>query len=176
MDKHRLQCDELERDGLDRSGGRRRRRREGEACGRHGSVDEEYYLDEDLLDLEYHLQYVVNAQKRTRLFDTHWDSLIQAVSVLDPVLRPFGTDVFVVPSSGSREGLPPDPACLSCPSTKLHALTSRSICLTQLSDTTLRPSRTRLTERIGTSESASLADNRCYYSRPYGVVTKVGVA
>ena len=47
-------------------------------------VDEEEDLDEDLLDLEYHPQYVSNTQKRRRRFDTRWDALVQAVSLLRP--------------------------------------------------------------------------------------------
>ncbi|RPD55129.1 hypothetical protein L227DRAFT_615609 [Lentinus tigrinus ALCF2SS1-6] len=73
-------------------------------------IDEEDDGDEDLLDLEYHPQYVNNTQKRRRRFDTRWDALVQAFQALDRE-----TDATLV--------------LLASPShsTKLHALTSRSI-------------------------------------------------
>ncbi|RDX48554.1 hypothetical protein OH76DRAFT_1404830 [Lentinus brumalis] len=73
-------------------------------------VDEEDDLDEDLLDLEYHPQYVANAQKRRRRFDTRWDSLVQAFQALD---RETDSTLVLLASPAH--------------STKLHALTSRSI-------------------------------------------------
>ncbi|KAJ7196996.1 hypothetical protein GGX14DRAFT_671522 [Mycena pura] len=74
-------------------------------------VDEEDEGDgEDLLELEYHPTYVSNVEKRRRRWETRWDSLIQAFNALDRQ-----TDATLV--------------LLAAPShtTKLHALTSRSI-------------------------------------------------
>ncbi|KAH9936820.1 uncharacterized protein BXZ73DRAFT_45033 [Epithele typhae] len=66
--------------------------------------------EDDLLDLEFHPTYVSNPQKRRRRFDTRWDALVQAFQALDRE-----TDATLV--------------LLASPShsTKLHALTSRSV-------------------------------------------------
>lgn len=47
--------------------------------------EEEEGEDEDLLDLEYHPQYVNNVEKRRRRWETRWEALIQAVSSVPPV-------------------------------------------------------------------------------------------
>ncbi|TFK53333.1 hypothetical protein OE88DRAFT_1655450 [Heliocybe sulcata] len=66
--------------------------------------------DEDLLDLEFHPTYIGNPDKRRRKWDTRWDELVQAFQALD---RQTDTTLVLLAS-------PPH-------STKLHALTSRSI-------------------------------------------------
>ncbi|CCM05730.1 uncharacterized protein FIBRA_07962 [Fibroporia radiculosa] len=72
--------------------------------------EEEEGEEEDLLELEYHPTYVNNTQKRRRRWDTRWDALSQAFQALDRE-----TDATLI--------------LLAAPShsTKLHALTSRSI-------------------------------------------------
>lgn len=73
-------------------------------------VDEDEDEKDDLLDLEYHPNYVNNIEKRRRRWDTRWEALQQAFQALD-----CETDTTMV--------------LLAAPShsTKLHALTSRSI-------------------------------------------------
>jgi len=72
-------------------------------------VDEEDEED-DLLDLECHPTYVSNVEKRRRRWETRWEALLQAFQALD-----WQTDATLV--------------LLAAPShsTKLHAVTSRSI-------------------------------------------------
>ncbi|KAH7922877.1 hypothetical protein BV22DRAFT_1016446 [Leucogyrophana mollusca] len=73
-------------------------------------VDEDDADKEDLLDLEYHPNYISNIERRRRKWDSRWDALEQAFRALD-----CETDTTMV--------------LLAAPShsTKLHALTSRSI-------------------------------------------------
>ncbi|OBZ65498.1 hypothetical protein A0H81_14615 [Grifola frondosa] len=74
-------------------------------------VDEEEEGEgDDLLELEFHPSFVSNPRRRRRRFDTRWDALVQAFQALDRE-----TDATLV--------------LLASPShsTKLHALTSRSI-------------------------------------------------
>ncbi|KAG0697111.1 hypothetical protein DFH29DRAFT_984406 [Suillus ampliporus] len=73
-------------------------------------VDEDEDDKDDLLDLEYHPNYISNIEKRRRRWDTRWEALQQAFQALD-----CETDTTMV--------------LLAAPShsTKLHALTSRSI-------------------------------------------------
>ncbi|KAG2053768.1 hypothetical protein BDR06DRAFT_885301 [Suillus hirtellus] len=73
-------------------------------------VDEDEDDKDELLDLEYHPNYVNNIEKRRRRWDTRWEALQQAFEALD-----CETDTTMV--------------LLAAPShsTKLHALTSRSI-------------------------------------------------
>ncbi|KAH7881846.1 hypothetical protein F5I97DRAFT_2069387 [Phlebopus sp. FC_14] len=77
-------------------------------------VDEED-SKEELLDLEYHPNYISNVEKRRRRWDTRWDALQQAFQALD-----CETDTTMI--------------LLAAPShsTKLHALTSRSVRREQL--------------------------------------------
>ncbi|KAF9817260.1 hypothetical protein IEO21_03624 [Rhodonia placenta] len=72
--------------------------------------EEEEGEEEDLLQLEYHPSYVSNPQKRRRRWENRWDALMQAFQAVDRE-----TDATLV--------------LLAAPShsTKLHALTSRSI-------------------------------------------------
>jgi len=72
--------------------------------------EEEEGEEEDLLDLEFHPSFVNNPQKRRRRWDTRWDALIAAFQALDRE-----TDATMVLLAS-----PPH-------STKLHAITSRSI-------------------------------------------------
>ncbi|OJA11164.1 hypothetical protein AZE42_10636, partial [Rhizopogon vesiculosus] len=73
-------------------------------------VDEDENDKDELLDLEYHPNYVNNIEKRRRRWDVRWEALQQAFQALD-----CETDTTMV--------------LLAAPShsTKLHALTSRSI-------------------------------------------------
>ncbi|KAH7905592.1 hypothetical protein BJ138DRAFT_1130399 [Hygrophoropsis aurantiaca] len=73
-------------------------------------VDEDEDKKEDLLDLEYHHSYVSNIERRRRKWDSRWEALEQAIRALD-----CETDTTMV--------------LLAAPShsTKLHALTSRSV-------------------------------------------------
>ncbi|KAG2115606.1 hypothetical protein BD769DRAFT_1629929 [Suillus cothurnatus] len=93
-------------------------------------VDEDEDEKDGLLDLEYHPNYINNIEKRRRRWDTRWEALQQAFQALD-----YETDTTMV--------------LLAAPShsTKLHALTSRSI----------RPSRANgitLVERLLNSTSS----------------------
>ncbi|TFY67074.1 hypothetical protein EVJ58_g1858 [Rhodofomes roseus] len=72
--------------------------------------EEEEGEEEDLLELEYHPTYVSSVQRRRRRWETRWDALIQAFQALDRE-----TDATLVMLASPSH------------STKLHALTSRSI-------------------------------------------------
>lgn len=73
-------------------------------------VDENDDEEDDLLQLEYHPTYVTRSDKRRRRWETRWDALVQAFQALDRE-----TDSTLV--------------LLAAPAhtTKLHALTSRSV-------------------------------------------------
>ncbi|KAI0075411.1 hypothetical protein K474DRAFT_1664267 [Panus rudis PR-1116 ss-1] len=73
-------------------------------------VDEDNDTEDDLLQLEYHPAFITRVDKRKRRWDARWDALVQAFQTLDRE-----TDATMV--------------LLAAPShsTKLHALTSRSI-------------------------------------------------
>ncbi|KAF7981828.1 hypothetical protein HWV62_15347 [Athelia sp. TMB] len=66
--------------------------------------------DGDLLDLEYHPQYVQNVEKRRRRWEVRWEALTQAFQALDRQ-----TDATLVLMAAPSH------------STKLHAITSRSL-------------------------------------------------
>ncbi|KAI0959100.1 hypothetical protein AcW1_004029 [Taiwanofungus camphoratus] len=72
--------------------------------------EEEEGEEEDLLDLEFHPTFVSNPQRRRRRWETRWDALTQAFQALD---RETDATLIVLASPSH--------------STKLHALTSRSI-------------------------------------------------
>ncbi|EGO27046.1 hypothetical protein SERLADRAFT_459841 [Serpula lacrymans var. lacrymans S7.9] len=73
-------------------------------------VDEDDEDKDDLLDLEYHPDYINNLEKRRRRWDSRWDALVQAFQTLD---RETDTTLVLLASPSH--------------STKLHAVTSRSI-------------------------------------------------
>ncbi|KAI0786552.1 hypothetical protein C8Q75DRAFT_772157 [Abortiporus biennis] len=73
-------------------------------------VDENDEAEEDLLQLEYHPSYISRTEKRKKRWQKRWDALVQALQALD---RETDTTLVLLAA-------PPD-------STKLHAVTSRSI-------------------------------------------------
>lgn len=110
--------------------------------------------EDDLLELEFHPSYIGNPEKRRRKWETRWDDLVQAFQALD---RQTDTTLVLLAS-------PPH-------STKLHALTSRSI----RRDPSLRHSpamssiRTSFTHvasqrRASRSQMVSLADRLSLHS------------
>ncbi|KAG2114982.1 hypothetical protein BD769DRAFT_1629970 [Suillus cothurnatus] len=100
-------------------------------------VDEDEDEKDDLLDLEYHPNYVNNIEKRRRRWDTRWEALQQAFQALD-----YETDTTMV--------------LLAAPSysTKLHALTSRSIRRILARRGASRAKGTTLVERLLNSTSS----------------------
>ncbi|KZT23196.1 hypothetical protein NEOLEDRAFT_1069823 [Neolentinus lepideus HHB14362 ss-1] len=116
--------------------------------------DEDDDGDDDLLELEFHPSYIGNPEKRRRKWETRWDELVQAFQALD---RQTDTTLVLLAS-------PPH-------STKLHALTSRSL----KRDPSLRHSpamssiRTSFTHiasqrRASRSQMTSIADRLALHS------------
>ncbi|KAF9236902.1 hypothetical protein BU15DRAFT_49464 [Melanogaster broomeanus] len=92
----------------------------GDGVDAYGDGEDGEWVDEEgdrneLLDLEYHPTFVSNVEKRRRRWDAQWDALQQAFQTLDSE-----TDTTMILLAAPSD------------STKLHALTSRSIRRDQL--------------------------------------------